>query len=460
MLRAHFVLVAIVIFTVFGSREHLFAGEPEGTAAKLPRYKLEPGQKFEYAGKEHIHSVKATDPTKTDDWDRELKRTIWVLRKSDDGSVRCLVRISDLSLARKNLEPSVRFCYVDIDPQGNFVPNESINVNTGISSILPLLPKNDSELKNGWSRVSKNEEATFKYKQFDVKDPNVFTFEATATYPLTELFKSKTTDRFEFDVEQGYVTSFEEKYEHQWILNDSNECRIDLVSITKIESDELAKLYADSHTYFWAFSFFNESLKAKRIYDVDDCEDRLKETKKRLTDAKSAIKSEAFSKQIDTLIRYHAYEEESLPIKARRYAAFIGKPAPDWELEGLNGKKHKLSDYKGKVLVYEFWYRGCGYCMKGFPGMMKVVDHYKDKPVAVLGMNVDEELEDAQFIEKNMQLNFLSLQAKEIRDDHFIRGCPATVIVDRAGKIRSFHVGYSAQAFERLTSEIDKLLAE
>jgi hypothetical protein len=52
---------------------------------------------------------------------------------------------------------------------------------------------------------------------------------------------------------------------------------------------------------------------------------------------------------------------------AKRFAAVIGHPAPAWEIKDLDGRTHTLEQYRGKVLVLDFWYRGCGWCMRAMP---------------------------------------------------------------------------------------------
>src|SRR5262249_3301097 len=68
-----------------------------------------------------------------------------------------------------------------------------------------------------------------------------------------------------------------------------------------------------------------------------------------------------------------------------------GRQAQDVEGEDLDGKKLKLSDYRGKVVVLDFWANWCGFCRQMYPQERDLVERYKDQPFALLGVNCDED---------------------------------------------------------------------
>ena len=65
--------------------------------------------------------------------------------------------------------------------------------------------------------------------------------------------------------------------------------------------------------------------------------------------------------------------------------SLAGKPAPDWIAKDLDGKEHTLSGYRGEVVLIDFWFRGCGPCIKAMPQLKGVADHHRGKPVVLLG---------------------------------------------------------------------------
>jgi peroxiredoxin len=76
-------------------------------------------------------------------------------------------------------------------------------------------------------------------------------------------------------------------------------------------------------------------------------------------------------------------EESSLPTTA------LGKPAPDMEMTDLEGQSFRLSDYRGKLLLLDFWYAGCKPCIAKFPDIKKMIQSYEDKPFVTIGVNID-----------------------------------------------------------------------
>ena len=68
-----------------------------------------------------------------------------------------------------------------------------------------------------------------------------------------------------------------------------------------------------------------------------------------------------------------------------------GKPAPEIDGVGFDGKPLKLSDYRGKVVVLVFWGTWCGPCMREVPHERELAERLKDKPFAVLGVNCDDD---------------------------------------------------------------------
>lgn len=76
--------------------------------------------------------------------------------------------------------------------------------------------------------------------------------------------------------------------------------------------------------------------------------------------------------------------ESSLPTSA------LGKPAPDMEMTDMDGRSFILSDYRGQLLLLDFWYAGCKPCIAKFPDIKKMIQSYDDKPFATIGINIDD----------------------------------------------------------------------
>lgn len=136
-----------------------------------------------------------------------------------------------------------------------------------------------------------------------------------------------------------------------------------------------------------------------------------------------------------------------------------GAAAPSWELRDVDGKTVKLSDFKDKVVVLDFWATWCPPCRKEIPGFVALQKQYGKDGLAIVGISLDQDgaAKVKKFIKAN-GMNYPVVMGNEdlSRDYGSIRAIPTTFVIDRAGKIVSKHVGYEDQAvFEK---EIKPLL--
>jgi thiol-disulfide isomerase/thioredoxin len=118
--------------------------------------------------------------------------------------------------------------------------------------------------------------------------------------------------------------------------------------------------------------------------------------------------------------------------------------APDFTLENVDGKKVSLSDYKGKVVIVDFWATWCPPCRRGIPDLIDLQKKYKDQ-LAVIGISLDRENTKAgvpAFVDK-MGINYpvVYFNDKVINDFGGVSAIPTTFIIDRSGNIVKKMVG-------------------
>ncbi|CAN5550231.1 hypothetical protein BH11BAC5_BH11BAC5_51430 [soil metagenome] len=119
--------------------------------------------------------------------------------------------------------------------------------------------------------------------------------------------------------------------------------------------------------------------------------------------------------------------------------------AIDFNLTNLEGKNVKLSDYRGKVVVLDFWATWCGPCKASFPNMQKLVNEYKNKNVAFFFIDTWEEgnptaikEEVAKFItNKEYTFNVLFDSKREIVTKYKIEEIPTKIVIDKNGDFLS-----------------------
>ncbi len=118
------------------------------------------------------------------------------------------------------------------------------------------------------------------------------------------------------------------------------------------------------------------------------------------------------------------------------------QPAPNFELVDMDGEKHRLSDYRGKPLIINFWATWCPPCREEMPSMNRAWRKAKDE-VSMLAVNVGED-EDTIFIfSADYPVDFTVLldQSGDVIKQWPVKGLPTTFVLDREGNIRYMAVG-------------------
>ena len=138
------------------------------------------------------------------------------------------------------------------------------------------------------------------------------------------------------------------------------------------------------------------------------------------------------------------------------------KPAPDFTLKDADGKTVHLSDYKGKVVLLDFWATWCPPCKVEIPWFMEMQRKQKDKGLEVLGVAMDDNgWEDVKPFLADMKVNYRVVVGDSVTSDAYggVEQLPTTFFVDRSGKIAAIHIGLdgSRKDFE---DGIEELLQE
>lgn len=125
-----------------------------------------------------------------------------------------------------------------------------------------------------------------------------------------------------------------------------------------------------------------------------------------------------------------------------------GKPAPDFSLKSTDGKTINLSDYKGKMVILDFWATWCPPCCKEIPHLVELQKEYKGR-LQVIGLDVmEDEATVKDFMTEN-KINYPVCIIDETLSTLYggIKGIPTLFIIDKQGKVIKTQVGYAEKDF-------------
>ncbi len=133
--------------------------------------------------------------------------------------------------------------------------------------------------------------------------------------------------------------------------------------------------------------------------------------------------------------------------------------APDFSLRDSDGRTVHLSDYKGKVVVLDFWATWCGPCKVEIPWFTEFERSKKDQGFAVLGVAMDEDGWSAvkPFL-KDLNVNYRVVLGDDKTTELYggIEALPTTYLIDREGRIAATHIGLTPR--KEFENAIDQLL--
>ncbi len=139
-----------------------------------------------------------------------------------------------------------------------------------------------------------------------------------------------------------------------------------------------------------------------------------------------------------------------------------GKPAPDFALKSSTGANLRLSEYRGDVVMINFWATWCGPCRQEMPLLDQLYSRYQRVGFSLLGVNIDDDSSRAMDMIHELGVSFPVLfdARKEVSKLYDVDAMPVTVLVDREGNVRYVHKGYKPGYEEMYLDQIRSLLRE
>ncbi len=145
------------------------------------------------------------------------------------------------------------------------------------------------------------------------------------------------------------------------------------------------------------------------------------------------------------------------------------KPAPAFRLADMSGKAMQITDYRGKVVLLNFWATECGGCKIEMPWFIELETAHKGEHFTVVGISMDISYENLKSADEawskvkpfvmDHKLNYPILMGDDVVSNSYdLEAYPATYLIDKDGRIAATYVGVVDK--NDVDSNINKLLAE
>lgn len=139
-----------------------------------------------------------------------------------------------------------------------------------------------------------------------------------------------------------------------------------------------------------------------------------------------------------------------------------GSIAPGFTLKSNSGKNLKLGDFRGQVVMINFWATWCGPCRQEMPHLNRLHERYHKAGFALLGINIDDQPRVAREMIQKLNVAFPVLfdTDKRVSRLYDVSAMPSSLLIDRDGRIRYIHLGYRAGYEIQYDNQIRELLKQ
>jgi peroxiredoxin len=136
--------------------------------------------------------------------------------------------------------------------------------------------------------------------------------------------------------------------------------------------------------------------------------------------------------------------------------------APDFTLRQIDGPNLRLGEQRGRVVMVNFWATWCGPCRVELPQLARLHEKYRASGLVLLGVNIDEDPNAARALAGKLGLKFPVLldSDKKVVGSYDLNAMPATVLIDKDGRVRHLHRGYREGVELTYEQQLRELLKE
>ncbi|MBK5255372.1 MAG: TlpA family protein disulfide reductase [Vicinamibacteria bacterium] len=138
------------------------------------------------------------------------------------------------------------------------------------------------------------------------------------------------------------------------------------------------------------------------------------------------------------------------------------RPAPAFSLKDTAGQSRTLAEFRGRVVLVDFWASWCAPCKASFPALDSLQEEFRGDGVEVVAINVDEDPKNAaSFLAGRSPSMTVLFDPKGVSPQDFkVEGMPSSFLIDREGQVRFEHTGFTERTKFEFRREIEILLKE
>jgi thiol-disulfide isomerase/thioredoxin len=420
-------------------------------AEDLPRYSLPVGRTLTYASESKDEM--GTQGSRSS----QSETKVIVVGENSDGSKRLIVRSSSkVDLGGGRTQEELETLRISVFPDGRLVAEAGGRPGSDRSSMFAILPADEAQLKSQWQSVSPIDGSIWTQRLVS-DSPEKFVFATAEEGPINRIYLVKIENKSQFDRAKGVIVQVDTEMSQDYGIHSKGKSTLKLVKDEMMEPAKAEALGKDYEVWYTAHESYLDLMRRLEAEPAQASE--LGSQGRALLEAaaKNATTEDVKQQFANALKEQDANFSYSLQ-SAKERADLLGKPAKAWQARDIDGKDWSLADLRGKVVVMDFWYRGCGWCMYAMPQVKQLTIDFKDKPVVFLGLNTDRNDDDAKFVVKEFGLPYAQIKAETIAKDMNVHAFPTMIIVDQLGIVRAFEVGWSPNLREKVTAKLEKLL--
>lgn len=413
---------------------------------ELPRYRLEPGRILTY-------DTSATSERNGQSTTHESVFEIHVLSENEDGSFRVLLR------KHSGEGDDAKLAWVDVFPDGRMLPNLTTYTTLDASLFLAKLPEHPEDFASGWTREDPGTGKITRYRASSTDDG--LAIEAVESAPTDGIYSRQATHEARFDASEKkrVLVTIDAESTVGWPETSSGRWRAKLRHARWRSTEKTRRLAEDTEHYFATIRAYDDAV-ATAAANLSEAPVILADAEMRLSQATGKTANPWFLEPLRRKLDSHRRTTKIAMEAAERRSHLLGSEAPPFEAVDFGGRRHELSDYRGNVVVLDFWFRRCGWCVRAMPQIQRLTRTFEGQPVVVLGMNVDSDRADAVDTIEAMGLDYPNLAATGIPETYGIRGFPSVVLIDRDGIVRHLHTGFSPTLHDDLADRIHAILRD